>query len=431
MISILLLLSSLFSLALSSGLPFTLVTSDAGYPPRQNAYVARLHRPQVYFDLDLNQNVTLPPNSVLLYGGEFDCSPDVWCSSAADHTTWHLISGFTSFNDCEGPWVESAYPKSSYKATQGRMHTYDERTGRTYLLGGFSKEDANGFYNDVQYSDDHLVWSTAPSQQAFIPRAMGGAIAIPTPQLNHSTLYVIAGLGVHDTLLNDCWSSTDSGFTWTVLTKAAPFLPRQDAMITGYYDRSTSTPRLFVIGGMALNASSPFRQDVSRDAWTSTNGAQWTRKPDAPFSPRSRAGVVVTDDGVLIVLGGATTVSHGSWDTWVMSGEVFVSFDQAESWVNCTAEGGFSARELLSTVVDEDGHLMVLSGLEGWPSFGLSDIWKTTVSVWDTKALKQACGVKVDEKRVQAEEVKEVVQVEKRKPSLLQQLVGKKAAQML
>ena len=413
------LLSSLLPFAVSkscspptAGLRFTQLTDTGGYPPRQNAHIARLTSPQTYFDLDSGANVTVPANSFLLYGGEFDCVPDVWLSPPSDRTRWSLISGLTSFNDCEGPWTASAYPHAAYTSTQGRMHTASLSNGRTLLLGGWSPKLANQMLNEVWYSDDrdnHIRWTLADTHptRSFSPRALGGAIAIDDPTTTHSTtLYVIGGLSPNG-LLNDVWASLDLGLTWSLTSAAAPFAPRQDAMVTGYWSRGASAARLFVIGGIALNASSPSQAGVARDVWTSTTGGRtWTALPDAPFSPRARSGVVATPGGVLMVVAGATTHSHGTWDSWVVLGEVWASFDGAVSWVNCTAEGGFGGRELPSVVVDEAGYLQVMNGLAGWPSFGSSDVWKSDISVWDNKALMQACGVQGEAK--EEEEMEEV-----------------------
>ena len=391
-----LLSSSLFSLVQCAGLTFTRLTSDAGYPPRQNAHFARLLRPQTYFDPSSNANVTSPPNSFLLWGGEFDCTPDVWLSPASNHTIWTLISGWTSFNDCEGPYIPSPYPFASYQATQGRMHAASLSTGRTFLMGGWSVSAAEEMYNTVWYSDDadnHITWRAAPNTTSFTPRAQGGAVTIDHPQTGGSTLYVIAGETPHG-YLNDVYYSTDGGVTFAQSTKGAAFAPRVDLLATGYYDTTQSTPRLFVIGGMVQNTSSPFNETVGRDVWTSTNSREWTYLGEAPFAPRARSAAIATPSGVLLVAAGGTTVDHKTWDSWVMLDELWVSFDGAASWVNCTAEGGWSGRELVSAVVDEKGFLWIGNGLASWPSYGLSDLWRSDVSVWDTKALQAACGMK-------------------------------------
>ena len=424
----LLLLLSLLSLlpyALPSGLTFTQLTGEGGFPPRQNAHLALLPTPQRYFDIDLNRTVTVPPNSFLLYGGEFDCVTDVWLSPPFDRTHWSLISGYTSFDDCEGPWTLSAYPNSSYSATQGRMHTASRSTGRTFLLGGWSPTVADRQLNEVWYSDNtanHITWTLSPPSHSFTPRAMGAAIALDPPSsYNSSTLLFLVG-GVSTTgLLNDVWTSKDAGLSWTLLTVAAPFTPRQDLMLTGYWPAGSFSPHLYVIGGMAANASSPFGADVARDVWTSTDGRTWTALPDAPFAPRARSGVVATEGGVLMVVGGATTVSHGTYDSWVMLGEVWASFDGGVGWWNCTEGGeggeGWGGREMPSVVVDEGGFVHVLGGLKGWPSYGESDVWRSDVSVFDTKQLMQACGVKGAEEKVREQEEQEVVVVQKREVS--------------
>jgi hypothetical protein len=89
-----------------------------------------------------------------------------------------------------------------------------------------------------------------------------------------------------DSFLNDVWVSTD-GDTWTQVTPAAPWTPRDKAGVVVFQDR------LYLLGG----------QDMA-DVWRSSNGHDWTSLlTEADWGGRHDFARVVYD-GRLWVFGG-------------------------------------------------------------------------------------------------------------------------------
>ena len=173
----------------------------------------------------------------------------------------------------------------AYSSRDGLAWTQHDKTdwgGRIYhsvvyfndklwLFGGLDYE-ARTFRNDIWSSADGIDW-TRVGTAAWSPRGASTIVAY------HDQLWLFGGANhlaedrSTDGFLNDVWSSHD-GVTWTQVTDAAAWSPRDDPGVIVLNDQ------LYVVGGQG-------RADV----WRSPNGKDWTRlvtrRPVGP-APRCR-----------------------------------------------------------------------------------------------------------------------------------------------
>ncbi len=223
-----------------------------------------------------------------------------------------------------------------------------------------------------------------------------------------NTVYVLGGrvpkppsfppIPGDSTLLNDVWSSTDRGATWTNLVPAGAagmWAPR------GYFSAVTKGRFMYVIGGQDFRvtpnpcpppevapdcppvvSSSQFFNDV----WRSADGVHWTQMTaNAPWT--GRAGLSAA------VLGGQIYVFGGSRndDSAVIGGppvreyfnDVWRSRD-GRHWTQVTAAAPWAKRAGAAVAV-KDGAIYLLGGEVGFvcqPQPGctppyFNDVWRT------------------------------------------------------
>ena len=199
----------------------------------------------------------------------------------------------------------------AYSSRDGLAWTQHDKTdwgGRIYhsvvyfndklwLFGGLDYE-ARTFRNDIWSSADGIDW-TRVGTAAWSPRGASTIVAY------HDQLWLFGGANhlaedrSTDGFLNDVWSSND-GVTWTQVTDAAAWSPRDDPGVIVLNDQ------LYVVGGQG-------RADV----WRSPNGKDWTRLvARAPWGRRHGAAHVVFD-GKLWVFGGYIgTSTNARNDVW-------------------------------------------------------------------------------------------------------------------
>ena len=100
--------------------------------------------------------------------------------------------------------------------------------------------------------------------------------------------------------LNDMWSSSD-GVTWSKIGHTRAWSPRGSQTVVVYHDR------LWLFGGANHVAGDRSTDGFLNDVWVSDDGNTWTQvTPAAPWTPRDKAGVVVFQGG-LYLLGGQDT----------------------------------------------------------------------------------------------------------------------------
>lgn len=171
--------------------------------------------------------------------------------------------------------------------------------GWIWVIGGQTMpEFAPGadelFHADVWRTKDGVTWERVAERAPWMPRGMIGASAV-----KDGRLWLLGG-GTYDTpttpqrlFYGDAWSTTD-GLEWTQhVTDGFP--PRQ------YHDVAVWDDKLWVMEGYHVDGGN--RNDV----WFSADGVSWQELPDTPWAPRHAASVYVFDDALWMVAGNNMT----------------------------------------------------------------------------------------------------------------------------
>jgi hypothetical protein len=161
---------------------------------------------------------------------------------------------------------------------------------------------------------------------------------------------------------NQAWSSTD-GANWTCATKAAPWKPRLGAGGVVF------DGKMWVLGGLERYFDGTER-DLLNDVWCSTDGAHWTQATaKAPWAQRAYHGAVVYDNKIWVFGGGNYRPAYlGYNDVWSSADGV--------RWTKVTDHAPWSPRIWFSSVVYKD-RIWVLGGWSDKPSVNWNDVWYT------------------------------------------------------
>lgn len=140
-------------------------------------------------------------------------------------------------------------------------------------------------YNDVWISTDGITWTELTDDAGWHPRGQ-----IEGHFVRNDTLWLIGG-GTYDarSMYSDVWHTTD-GITWTMVTEAADFTPRQ------YHEVGVFDNRLWVLGGYE-------GIDNRNDVWYSDNGHDWFELKNTPWPPRHAGGVCTYDSSLWMISG--------------------------------------------------------------------------------------------------------------------------------
>lgn len=209
---------------------------------------------------------------------------DVWSAQTGDD--WTLVTQGT-------PFRYSDYPM---------LVAHDDAM---YMYGGWAdgRLPTHGVTNSVWRSRDGKHWDQVTPAAQWSPRMGGGAVSF------QGRLWLLGGReGVSEkqTTKNDVWSSRD-GKTWQLVTADAPWSPR------AFLRSVVHDGRIWVIGGGDYQ---PPRTVAHNDVWSSADGIEWRREPDAPWGPRIWFSLL-SESGYLWVLGGYSKEFGNFGDVWV------------------------------------------------------------------------------------------------------------------
>merc|ERR1719329_112907 len=168
---------------------------------------------------------------------------------------------------------------------------------------------------------------------------------------------------------NDVWKSCDSGASWDVLTKNAPWLPREGF---GY---SIVGDQMVILGGTVGGMMG----GVS-DVWASSDGKEWEMlkaNDTVAWSPRYATTAVTTSQGELLLMGG---FPNGGYMV-PACGDVWASADSGRSWELRSTEWQVASAHRDYVALDTVGNVTYLFGGQGdvgvqYKSF--NDVWATT-----------------------------------------------------
>ena len=258
----------------------------------------------------------------------------------AQTVTYSSPDGLTWTQHDKTDWGERIYQSITYFK------------GKLWLLGGLDYQ-ARTFLNDIWSSSDGMTW-TKEGTAAWAPR---GA---QTVLVYHDQLWLFGGANhiaqdrSTDQFLNDVWVS-DDGLSWTQVTAAAAWSPRDYPGVTVFNDQ------LYVVGGQGRT-----------DVWRTSNGKDWTPLvAQAPWGPRHGAAQVVFD-GKLWVFGGFIGTSTNALnDVWYSNDGI--------TWTQQAAHAPWAPRLPVAIVFQDK--IWIYSGKHtgGTDNWG-GDLWQMTAA---------------------------------------------------
>lgn len=295
---------------------------------------------------------------------------DVW--SSADGRTWRLETsdaGFGSrwfhqavvFND--RIWVISGSPapvvdpaKPWYEDVWSSADGVSWRQEATNAGFPWWSTDLNV----VVFNGEMLAVSGGRTYSSttgvFSPKVAGAPFVLTDTSLGrtHATLTIynnelwyIAGkldypLGTPaaGNAMNDVWKSSD-GITWTRVVEHAPFSPR--------YRHATfvANGKLWVLGGQAATNGVPGAH--AKDAWSTTNGTDWTQEAPGGIERTYLMETVQRADKVMLIGGVQYSYSNGVWET-----------GDGANWTELSPHAQFSPRHTRAAAFK--GRLWVVGG---------------------------------------------------------------------
>ena len=378
----------------------TAQTRRAPWSARASPALLVMQKPITYRQVVGNVLVSTPPNWLLLYEGSLIASDgststsenDVW-ASGDEGQTWNIISGI-SFNGSRG-YQPSTHPYSSFVHRRFSNNCEDPSNDDVYSIGGLFGQGFTALSsNEVWYSSDSITWSRRSGQStSFAPTRYASSCDIDG---NHNMF--VAGGRQYDsvtTLLNDVWMGTNLGRNWLQQTDRAPFKPRSDHLTIIHDNRAFGKTLIYVIGGQ-ISADDGDIQ-TANDVWVSSDqGVTWAAvNPAAPFQSRRGLTGVITDSGVMVVVGGTYTATGRINDQQALR-DMWLSLDGGYTWTSCNlpSDHGFIRGQQGATLT-LDERLMLASGYAweiGAPRTDYVDLWISNISIANAGKMAQVCG---------------------------------------
>jgi type II secretory pathway component GspD/PulD (secretin) len=226
--------------------------------------------------------------------------------------------------------------------------------GSIVLMGG---SDSSGRRSDVWRSTDQgVTWTEMTSAAEWTARRNHTSVALPD-----GSIVLMGGNDGSDLYANDVWRSTDQGATWTQMTAAAEWAARTEHSSVALPDGS-----IVLMGGHGYLGGVG---TIFSDVWRSTDqGVTWTSIKVGPgWSARYRHASVVLSDGTIVLMG-------GSWKN-----DVWRSIDQGATWMQMTPAAPWVGRVGHTSVALPDDSIVLMGGSDGSTSNSLkNDVWRST-----------------------------------------------------
>ena len=172
-----------------------------------------------------------------------------------------------------------------------------------WIMGGANDISGDTSYNDVWSSSDGVSWTEATGNAPWAAREGASAVVFD------NKMWIMGGASgsyPSNTDYNDVWSSSD-GVSWTEVTGTAAWAARYGASALTYNNQMLVTGGNYFMGGWNI---------FYNDAWTSSDGVNWTEvTSNAPWPARVAASSLFFNDQVWIMGGDSNTgYNDGSYD---------------------------------------------------------------------------------------------------------------------
>ena len=321
----------------------------------------------------LGRGVALPDGSLFVLGGATQYIGD-WPPHASN-TVYKSKDGGRTFVEFD----TSQETDATWSARGCHAVVVLLGTNTIVVAGGINS--ANGRLNDVWTSLDAFTWTKMGDETngRWSVRYLFGLVSTTA-----ADLLVFGGSTSSATVyLNDVWSSSDKGATWTEVvtsgcgTGATDKWPERRSMVHAYLP---TLDRVIVVGGIATT--------LLKDVWVSDGGVSavgtcWVQLSDAPWdgSDNMVSTVIKKSDGsdLLIVYGGRTD----NVDPQVTNNNVWRTDDGGYTWTRVLASTPlWEARQYAIAFYDVMRARVVItagipSGTAGITPF--QDVWSASV----------------------------------------------------
>ena len=285
----------------------------------------------------------------------------LWLSGGFHGNHWTDLR----YSDDGENWIKAGTSSFSPRREHQAVVFNSDGNEQLWLIGGTTthinsgpSNDASGnldLNNDIWRSADGISWTnvtpttTHSSGEIFSPRKghqlTSFNVDTETPYCTGNSLWLIGGKQTFNResayyrfgYMNDIWCSED-GESWTKIIQdptASMFSDRSDHQVV------TFKGKLWLIGGVRVKLSFPFRAEYLNDIWQSENGAYWNQVTvnGGHFSGRMGHQLVVFDDRLWLI-GGYSDDNQG---TRTYFNDVWSSTD-GSTWIKETANAAFEPR---------------------------------------------------------------------------------------
>lgn len=346
------------------------VTYAAPWSQRIQPALLTMANPITYTQSGTGLTVSTPSNWLLMYEGAltfwYEGRPvaenDVW-ASGDDGKTWDLVAGM-SFFGTHG-FATSSHINTSFVGRAASTSCEDPSNDDVYSISGTLPNGVTDVATDhVWYSSDAQNWVQTRGS-TFSPARFYSSCDVT----DKGTVILIGGVAQRKNslsntyLLNDVWWGTGKGQNWKYVGEA-PFAPRAEHLVL--HTRSTKLRRdlIYVIGGYSKydQAKDNYQTDKAQDVWVSSDlGVEWTMINEASMFSRWGHAGVITQAGVIAVIGGAS--AKGKKADSLTLRDVMVSLDGGLYFSQCNMPASVEyIRTEQGAQVTEDSRLILASG---------------------------------------------------------------------
>ena len=395
---------------LQAGTAFTAVrmTAMAPFSPRIQPGLMFRTREITYTQIRTNLRIKLGAGYLMLYEGAMTnrsggptlaVENDVWVTNDLG-ATWDLVAG-KSFYGTSGP--TNAVQANTFVARSGSNNCNDPLSDLIMSLGGIDPVTGNST-TAAYTSQSGVNWAGSVSTAIFSPQRHFSSCDIT----ERGDAYIIGGHWsatnvLQERLLNDVWRGLAVGTlgtigTWTRVTEAAAFSPREEHLVLVAYSALWKKEILYVIGGR-VTCTNPtcYNGLMANDVWASSDeGRSWAVINANPgFPPRWGHGGWVTKDGVLLVWGGLNTPT-GIYANTITNRDMWASFNGGYNWVQCNTPNTDWIRGEQGVAVSPAGNMVLVAGYAYTENnvfqVRYNDVWSTNWNVDDSAQVAARCG---------------------------------------
>ncbi|MFA5379264.1 MAG: PKD domain-containing protein, partial [Dehalococcoidia bacterium] len=313
-------------------------------------------------------SVAMPDGSIILMGGRDNfvgANNDVW-QSIDNGAIWTQVTG--------SPGWSVRYGHSSVVMPDGSI----------VLIGG-GTNDVWRFMPAGSSEQNPLHTFTMPGIYSVALQAYNiggynntrktGYITVtgsPAPVANF-TANVTSGAAPLSVVFSDLSSNNPTGWAWYFSDEnfTAPWtqLNSNAGWSVRFYHSSVAMPdgSIILMGGLDNNYNI-----YKNDTWRSMDkGATWTQvNGSSGWSARYAHSSIVMQDGSIVLMGGLDNYGNNKNDTWR-------SMDKGATWTRVNASAGWSARYMHTSVVMPDGSIILMGGYDRTYRF-MNDVWRST-----------------------------------------------------